>query len=509
MSEDPRSDSYDVVVIGSGIGGISAAAMLAKAGKEVLVVDQAPGVGGYARSFRRDGYRFDPAIHWFGQGHPDALPAAYLEYLGVGDRVRFMQVDPAYQAIFPDDLEVEAGTDLESYIELHQSLFPAEADAIGRFFNLCRQLHKEAHELPPRLGLDNLDEAAQRFPELFGRLRSTVADALDEHFEDERLKGVASVCWPYMGSPPSRLSFVTFSTVLSVLLEGAFHCEGGFQAIPDALAEAYVREGGELLLDRSVTRILVEQGRAAGVELEGGTHVRAGSVVSNADATATFEEMVGEEHLPASFMKRLRRMKPSLSAVVVFAGTDLNLRERGAHEIFRPRHYDPEAVYEDIQAVRPGGVWGAIPTLIDPSLAPRGEHTLTISALAPYDIGKPWEGEAERYTELMLDDFEGVFPGLKDSITFLETATPDTLWRYCRNRGAACYGWENLPSQSGGRRSPHVTPLEGLFLSGHWSQPGSGSIRVFVSGMHTAQLVLVMSGSAPSDFEHPDFPPFT
>ncbi|MGH8574234.1 MAG: phytoene desaturase family protein, partial [Gammaproteobacteria bacterium] len=309
MSDDPRSDSYDVVVVGTGIGGISAAALLAKAGREVLAVEQAPGVGGYARSFRRDGYRFDPAIHWFGQGQPDALPMAYFDYLGVRDRVRFMQVSPGYKAVFPDGREVVAGTDLDSFIEGHQQLFPDEAEAIERFFRLCRQLHKDAHELPPQLGLDKLDAAAQQFPVLFKHLRSTVKDVLDEHFEDERLKGVASVMWPYMGSPPSRLSFVTFATTLSVLLEGAFHCEGGFQAIPDALLEAFLREGGEVVTGRRVTRILVEGDRAAGVELEDGTRVRADSVVSNADATATFEELVGEEHLPASLIKRVRRMK--------------------------------------------------------------------------------------------------------------------------------------------------------------------------------------------------------
>lgn len=509
MSDAPRSDAYDVVVIGSGIGGVSAAALLARAGRDVLLVDQASGVGGYARSFGRGGYRFDPAIHWFGQGQPEGLPMAYLELLGVGDRVRFMQVEPAYKAVFPDGLEIEVGDDLDELIERHQRLFPNEADAIERFFRLCRQLHKEAHGLPPRLGLDNLDEAAERFPALFAHLRSTVAEVMDEHFDDERLKAVASVCWPYMGSPPSRLSFVTFSTVLSVLLEGAFHSEGGFQAIPDALAEAYQREGGELLLNRQVTRIPVEDGRASGVELDDGTRVRASAVVSNADASTTFREMVGEEHLPASFLKRLRRMRPSPSAVVVFAGTSLDLSERGAHEIFAPRHYDPEVLHEDMRRGRPAGVWAAIPTLVDPSLAPPGEHTLTITCMAPYDIGRPWEGEAERFAEIMLDDFEPIFPGLKDSITLLETATPETLRRYCLNSGAACYGWENTPAQSGGRRSPHVTPLEGLFLAGHWTQPGSGSVRVLVSGMHAAQLVLVSTGSKPVDFEHPDFPPFT
>ena len=506
MGDAPRNESYDAVVIGSGIGGLSAAALLAKAGRDVLVVEQGEGTGGYAHAFRRGDYTFDPSIHVFAQGHPGALPDALFHWLGVGDRVNFIPVESNYKAVFPD-VTVETPFDLDGFIQRHQELFPAEKEAIERFFNLCRQVHKEAHELPPRLGLDNLDEAKRRFPVLFQYLRSTVADVLDELFEDPKLKGVASVCWPYLGSPPSRLSYVTFSTILSVFLEGGFYCEGSFQSIPDALREAFEREGGDVVVNRRVTRILVEDGRAAGVELEDGTQVRAPSVISNADATATFEEMVGEEHLPAGFMKRLRRMKPSWSAVVVFVGTDMDLSENGAHEIFRPRSFDPEEINQDILGGRPGGMWGTVPTLVDPSLAPEGQHTLTITCMAPYDIGRPWEDEVERFTEATLDDFEVVFPGLKDHISFLETATPPTLQRYCLNRDGAAYGWENTPSQSGGKRSPHVTPLDGLFLSGHWTQPGTGSLRVLVSGMHTAQIVLLMTGSKPVDFEHPDFPP--
>ena len=98
--------------------------------------------------------------------------------------------------------------------------------------------------------------------------------------------------WAYLGTPPSRLDFVTFSTVLSVYLEGCFYPEGGFQSLADALHAGLERHGGELVLGRRVTRILVDEGRATGVELEGGDRVGAKRVISNADATATFEELV-------------------------------------------------------------------------------------------------------------------------------------------------------------------------------------------------------------------------
>jgi prolycopene isomerase len=503
----PRHSAYDVVVVGGGIGGLSAAACLAKAGRTVLLVERGTGVGGYAHAFTRGPYTFDPAMSVFPQGHDQALPVALLSWLGVRDKCRFVPLEGNYRAVY-SDYEISTPFGLDAFTEVHCERFPEHATRLREFFDLCRTLHKQAHELPPRVGLAGLDEAAARFPVLFRYIKATAGDVLDEYFDDPLVKSVASVSWPYLGLPPSRLDMVTFSTVLNVYLEGCFYPDGGFQSLADALLAGMERAGGELLLGRSAARILVEDGRAAGVELEGGEVVRAGMVVSNADATRTFLEMVGPEHLPAGFVRRLRRMTPSLSAVITFIATSLDLRALGAvHEVFRPLHVDHEDTYADILKGRPGGMYGTIPTLASGRVAPEGEHLLTVHSLAPYDIGRPWKLEIPAYTDQVVDAFEKVFPGLRDSITFIETASPRALERHSGNREGAAYGWENTPSQTGGKRSPHVTPLKGLLLSGHWTQPGTGSLRALVSGMHTAQLTLRESGQPLIEFDHPDFPP--
>jgi phytoene dehydrogenase-like protein len=397
---------------------------------------------------------------------------------------------------------------LDEFIAMHQSLFPDEAEAIDRFFRLCATVHLEAHYLPPQLGLENLDEAAKQAPTLFKYLRSTTAEVLDEHFTDPRLKAVAAALWPYAGCPPSTLSFVTFGTFVNVLVEGCFYSRGSFQAIPDALVAALEREGGELATGTRVTRILTEDGRVSGVELDGESRVSAATVISNADPIQTFEELVGADQLPKGLLKRTHRMKPSLSAVVLFTATTLELDEASTpHEMFLYLRPDHEDSYADVLEGRPGAMWASMPTTMDPTLAPDGEHIVILSSLAPYDIGRPWNEEGERFADQLLDAFEPVFPGLRESLTFREVATPPTLERFTLNHKGAAYGWDNTPAQTGGRRSPHVTPLQGLLLAGHWSQPGSTSLRVLVSGMHTAAIVLAMTGGPQIAIDHPDFPP--
>ena len=501
------ADAYDIIVIGAGIGGLTAAATLAKEGQRVLVLEQAEAAGGYAHAFQRGPYTFDPAVHVFPQGHEGALPDALLRYLGVRDRCEMIPFEHNYSAVYPD-MTVHTPFGIDEYIEAHQELFPAEADAIDRFVRLCRTVHWQAHNMPPQLAFTNMGEAAKVSPELFKYLRAPLGELIEEYFTDERLKAVIAAIWPYPGAPPSRLSFVTFATTLSVYLDGAFYCRGSFESLVQAFVAALKAHGGELELGSLVSSVSLDNGRATGVELADGRRMDGRVVISNADAKRTFEEMVGPDHLPPRFVKRLSRMKPSLSAVILFLGTTLDMEsDELAHEVFRYRHYDQEKVHEDIREGRPGGTWASIPTRLDPGLAPDGEHSVILSSMAQYDIGRPWDEAIDGFVEQLLDDFEDVFPGLRESITFREVATPLSMERFCLNHKGAAYAWENTPAQTGGARSPHVTPIEGLFLSGHWTQPGSGSLRALVSGVHTAQMVLGSLGKPGIHMDHPDLPP--
>lgn len=490
VRRESKRESYDLVVVGSGLGGLTAAALCAKAGRSVLVVERHDRPGGYAHSFQLGPCTFDAAVHLVG-GCEGGLIDRLLRSLGIRDLCTFVRAEPFYSVRYPGrSVDVPAGH--EAFVEAHARQFPQERSGFAALVDLSRRVAEEAARFPTVPTAFDLLRTPTRLPTLFRYRNSTLQDVLEAHLKDPRARALFASLWPYLGLPPSKLSFVYWSAMLTSYLDGgAFYCRGSWQKLPLALVASIHRDQGEVLLSSPVRRILLKDGAAVGVQLETGQSIRAGTVVSNVDARQTFEQLVGEAHVPPRYLRRLRAMRPSLSAFVLFIATDLDLRALGAcHQMFLAETWDPEQAYRDVQRGLPSGLGIDIPTLLDPSLAPPGQHLVIATSLIPYDIGSSWREEKARYTERLLDRLESIFPGFRAHTKRVEGASPRTMERYTLNLSGSIYGWEVSPDQVGPGRLGHRTPIPNLLLSGHWTQPGGGVYGVVVSGLQTAALIL-------------------
>jgi prolycopene isomerase len=497
-SSDGRVD-LDVAVVGSGLAALTTSALIAQQGASVALFEQGSAAGGYAHSFHRGDYHFDPAVHLLGD---PPLFDGVLSLLGVRDRVETLPVDRFYR-LHVEDLVFEAPVGREAFVEALSEAFPHEAAGIRSFMELCGVVHAQAHDLPPMLPLSQLDEAARKFPELFHWRKRTIAHALDEHIMDPRCRAAISTTWNYLGVPPSQASFLTFAQLTCVHLDGVFAFRGGTQALVDALVAAIEMRGGQLHLDTPVEQILLEDGRANGVRLEDGTTVRSKVVISGADPFQTFERLVGEEHLPEPFMRKLRVLKPSSSAFVMFAVTTFDLTQHNPpHQIFSFSSLDYERVAHETK----DGVLGTRcitpSSVLDPSVGPSGEFIVSANANAPYDVGRPWSDIKQQCEDDLIAVVDEVLPGFAQGLTYVESATPLTMESYSRNVMGAIHSFEQTPAQIETKRPAQVTPIPGLLLSSQWTSTGGSALRSFVAGIAAASLVLDALGM-PDDI--PDF----
>jgi prolycopene isomerase len=500
--EEAARDAYDAIVVGSGLGGLTAAALLARAGQSVLVLERHDRPGGYAHAFRRRGYRFDSAVHVVGGCEPcpfegGALLHRVLAGLGVRERCDFVRVDPGYRVEWPG-LALDAPSELERFVEAHVEQFPGEEKGIRGFVEDCLAIRSETARAEEGA---NPFARPERFPLLLRYRRATLAQVLADRVADPAARAALATLWPYLGLPPSRVSFLYFASMLmSYVADGTWYCRGSFQVLADALVEALVRRGGELTLRSPVRRILVEDGRAAGVVLENGQRVSAKLVVSNADARQTLEELVGAQHFPRRYRQRLAAASASTSAFVVYAATSRDLARDGlAHETFLYEGPDHDAAFASGLAGQPSlgaGLcepsWLSVtaPTLLDPSLAPPGEHVLVLTTLIDFRAAARWRDAKPRLQDALLRRVERRLPGLAQELRFVESATPRSFERYTRNESGALYGFDVTPAQVGPGRLDNETPVPGLLLAGHWTRPGGGVVGVVRSGLRAARIAL-------------------
>ncbi|MEN8260557.1 MAG: NAD(P)/FAD-dependent oxidoreductase [Pseudomonadota bacterium] len=400
-----------------------------------------------------------------------------MRALDADGRVDFIPVDPYTHAVYPE-LMLPMPQGEKRFVEALSEAFPMES-GIGPFVRTCVKLAEESSVADDLMATESPGVLRERLSTLFRYRRATLSGVFDEFIEDPRLKGVLATLWPYLGLPPSKVSFLYWSTMFAgYTADGAYYCRGTFQNLAEALARGLEGCGGEILYKAGVRRIETRNHAVCGAVLDHGQRIKAPVVISNADPFQTTELLVGEENFPEAYRDVIKRGSVSLPAFVVYIATDLDLAGIGAaHESFYYADFDHEGNY---LRTRNGEVtWfsATIPSLVDHTLAPAGEHVMLLTTLMPFGVGESWRTAKARYLESILTLAERHFPGLGDHLLLVEAGSPRTLERYTLNRLGAAYGWDVTPEQVGPNRLPNKSPLSGLFFAGHWSSAGGRSLR--------------------------------
>jgi phytoene dehydrogenase-like protein len=507
--------AYDVVVIGAGVGGLTAAAFLSKAGFSVCVLEKEPHVGGYLAGFRRKDFRFDTAIHWLNQCHPGGLVTRLFDVLG-SDHPNAVQ-QKRIRRYKGDDFDYLLTNNPDEWKEQLIAEFPEDKKGIERFFKAAKKL---GYSFKNYIKVFRSEETMTFWEKVKNKKRlidfvipfipfitysgeKGLKKGLTKFFKNEKLHKIFAsevellsclipIGWAYYGdfqSPP----------------------KGGGQVIPEWLEHVVEYYDNPVNCKCSVKEILLENNTVKGVRFDhrGTEHiVDCKYVVAANDVETLYERMLPADAIPDKLKNKLRQAIMYSSSITISIALDCPSEALGFDEELV--HIACENVsFEDHSGGDPNKSEISIlaPSLRDKSLAPEGCGTLTLFMPAYMDYKNNWLTEKDAHgnfirgeayqklkteiAEMIIDRVQRrVAPNLRKHILFYDVATPITHWRYTGNKNGTMMGAKPGKENMQNKIAHYRTPVKNLYLGGHWAELGGGVPIAVKAGTNAALLIL-------------------
>jgi phytoene dehydrogenase-like protein len=511
------TDSGRIVIVGAGHNGLACAAYLARAGRDVLVLEANHQVGGAAvtRELVR-GFKVPAVAHLLQLLDPGVSRELELEKHGLAiakASLKTVALSERDEPLVLDANRVESGP-------VSAADRAAYTDFIDRMRRYATVLGRQHGRIPPRLAWDSWRDALPAglialdirrlgrddMREFLRVVTMPIHDVLEESFEAPSIKGALAldaVLGTKLG-PRSGNSVFTYLHRLSGANVAPSIPRGGMGAVSEALAAAARAAGAEIRLSSAVAEFVVDDGRVTGVKLENGETIAARAVVSNADPKRTLAGLLGARHLEGEFARRLHHSR----AIGTAAKLNLALNDfpefRGLPAALRGERLviAPDAAYVD-EAFNPAKyrdysrapvIEITVPSVVDPELAPAGKHVLSaVVQYAPYDLAAGWDAERDAFRETVLGVLERYAPGIRKLVVAAEVLTPLDLERQFRMGGGHWHHGEYTIDQFMMLRpvpgaAQYAAPVAGLYMCGAGCHPGGGVMGA--AGRNAARVVL-------------------
>jgi all-trans-retinol 13,14-reductase len=510
----PRS-SFDAIVIGSGMGGLAFSSIMARLRNwRVLVLERHFKIGGFTHTFSRPGgWTWDVGVHYVGEMGPGMSGRRLFDFITRGG-VDWSPLPDVYDVFVYPGLTVKAPKGRENYERALVEVFPSEKQAIGQYFRDIKRatswFSRRVMAMVTPQPLSWIVQVINRYSE--SSSLQTTKQYLESHIRDPRLRAVLASQWGDYGLPPGRSAFVTHAIIVNHYLDGAWYPAGGAGEIAKAASSVIREAGGELLTGHEVTKIILEGGRAVGVEVQPKKgheqprlEFRAPVVVSDAGAWNTFARLLPREAVP--FRAELETPPQGLEAVELFMGLKRDPRELGLrgenYWIFSSFDHDQIcAGRNDLMEGRAAMAYLSFPSLKDPRatnhtaeiIAPFSHRALEAFRDEPWKRrGTDYESAKGRMTEALLALVEQHLPGFRDLVAYAELATPLTFEYFTAAPSGTIYGYPATPEKF---RKPWLAPkthIPNLFLTGA-DAAVLGVMGALMGGVITASALLGSAG---------------
>ena len=505
-------EQYETIIIGSGMGSLTAAAILAKEGQKVLVLERHYTAGGFTHVFKRKGYEWDVGIHYIGEvGRPNSVVKKLFDYI-TDNALKWADMGNVYDRIIIGNRSYDFVKGVANFKKQMIDYFPDEEHAINQYIDLVFDANRASRKY-------FMEKAVPKWMSAFfgARMRKpylefsnkTTYDVLRSLTTNEELIKVLTGQYGDYGLPPKQSSFVMHASVARHYLSGGNFPIGGSSRIVATIDPVIEANGGTILVKAEVDQIIIAHNKAVGVKMTDGQVFKANNVISGAGVINTYNKLLPKQIASKhNLQDKLQKVNPSVAHVCLYIGLNGSPEELNMSKTnlwIYPDEGDHDSCVErylnDLDAPFPL-VYISFPSAKDPDWSNRypGKSTIDVLTLMPYEVVKEWQdsqwmkrGETynnfkEKLAQRLLNVLLEQQPQLQGKIDHYELSTPLTTQHFVNYDKGEIYGLDHTPKRYHQRFLQPRTPIKNFYLTGQDIVTAGVAAALFSGVLTTAAM---------------------